>query len=147
PNLRLNTIALYGEYALVGEGHRGFVPLDISNPAAPAKLGDSPGMDTIGYMKRRARRYLRTLAKSDLARYAETAYRMLAEPLKARQELNENLFWVTIDALYGGSDRYAQQGHGRRGYKLVKPRFVFRRREDRCPAAWNARPDLTQRLL
>jgi hypothetical protein len=146
-DMQVNAASLAGECLMVGQGYGGLVTLDISNPAHPSKLGDPPGYDTIGYMKRRARRKLRHLAKTDTTKYAEVAYAMLAEPLKDRRDLNEHLQWVTMDTVFGRSERYREQGHGRHGYKLIKPGFVFRKREDRSPDAWNARPDLALKLF
>jgi hypothetical protein len=120
---------------------------DIGDPARPVLLGAPPSADTFRYMKRRARRLLRHLARQDPDSFVKVAYHALAAAGRPRPELDPACQWVSIDLLFGGSGRYAQASHGEGAcYPRWQCRFV-RRREERGPEAWDRRPDLAQRLL
>lgn len=119
---------------------------DLSDPAHPARLGEPPHPKTFAYMKRRARRFLRGLSRTDPDRYAETAFHALVQSGQGRTELDPAVQWVSVDTLYGRSGRYAQARHGR-GPVYEKWSGVRRRtREERCPEAWDRRPDLVREL-
>ena len=120
---------------------------DLSDPARPAQLGVPPSPETLEYMKRRGRRCLRGLSKTSPDTFVETAYHALAQSGEGLSELDLKSQWVSVDLLYGGSDRYCQVRHGRGPYVARWTGTRRRTREERCPAAWDARPDLASELL
>ncbi|GAB4461590.1 MAG: hypothetical protein OHK0029_27070 [Armatimonadaceae bacterium] len=126
-----------------GTDYRGsmFYAWNIINPAKPVKAGTPPSPETIGYLKRRVRRYLRNLSKSDPARFIEVASAVLAD---TKSPLDPAKHWVVMDLLYASSDRYYQSRHGRGGYLLrenKKDQLVLRRREERRPELWDQNPE------
>jgi hypothetical protein len=118
----------------------------FGNPAHPVQLGRPPNEATLGYMKRRARRFMRRLAESDPDRFVEIAFRVLTKAGHGKDELELGLQWVSADLLFGGSGRYYQSRHGRGSYRPREERFYLRTREERAPAAWDRHPDLARRL-
>jgi hypothetical protein len=118
----------------------------VSDPAHPARMGERPSRKTFGYMKRRARRFLRRLADRNPDLYAQLAVQALEEAGRGRETLDLRTQWVSLDTLYGRSTRYYQQSHGRGRYVETNPRVPLRTREERAPQAWDSRPDLVQRL-
>jgi hypothetical protein len=93
-----------------------------------------PSAKTIGYMKRRARRYLKGLALRNPAQYVALASQLLKQP---RTALDPTTHWITFDILYGHSGRYLQSGHGRGGYILRQKRPSLKIQDERAPEAWN----------
>ncbi len=137
-----------GDVAYILSPYSGVAILSLAVPQTPTRVGAPPSGDTIGYMKRRGRRVLRKLAKSDAPRYAEVATEMLLA-VKAGT-LDPAQHWATIDTLFGGGQRLLQTRHGRGRYipgPKPPPKLALRTREERFPDAWNARPDLLARLL
>jgi hypothetical protein len=124
----------------------GLVVIDLTDPAKPVRLGTLPSAETMGYMKRRARRFMRTLAERDSDLYAQMAYRVLTESGKGRSSLDLANQWVSADILFGASERYMQRRHGRGSYAMQNPRFRLKTREERAPEAWDRRPDLARKL-
>ncbi len=140
--------------------------LDLTRAGKPARVGAPPTPETFEYMKRRARRLLRTLAKTDEARYVAVAAQTLAEyeALKSTQ-LDPGAHWLTYDILFAGSKRFTQSSHGRGGYPerfpvVVAdgapsttsatpplPRLRRRTREERAPGAWDRNPQAARSLL
>ncbi len=107
---------------------------------------EGPSDLTIGYMKRRARRYLRALGQSDPDRYTQLAQRVLATVGADRPLLDIGFQWVSADILFGGSDRVQQRSRGR-GLCVLQPESAPPRlREERFPVAWDGRSDLVERL-
>ena len=129
---------------LRGEGdEKGrFRVVNDSNPAQPRLLGAPPTSRTIGYLKRRARRLLWKLAQENPALYVDLAAQLIA----ANGALDYDTRWLSVDAVLGGGGRFTQRRHGRAGYELKQPRFVFKRREERFASAWDAHPDAARRL-
>ena len=80
---------------------------------------------TIAYMKRRARRDLKTLAKSNAERFVRVAAETLLTG-KGMAEIDPAVHWVAMDLLFGGGGRYyqAKHGRGRRSRKGAAPSFV-----------------------
>jgi hypothetical protein len=118
----------------------------VEHPENPVRLGFSPRKETFGYMKRRARRLLRRMAEEDPERFAETAFHALTLSGQGRAALDLGTQWVSLDLLYGASDRYEQTRHGRGRYELRQARPRLRTREERGQEAWDRRPDLVRRL-
>ena len=109
-------------------------------PERPTLIGTPPSAATLGYMKRRARRLLKTLAKSDPVLFTEIAAKVLAESgIKSTLDWATN--WVLIDLLFGEGRRINQVSHGRgRMVEMQAVGLRIRRREERGRSAWDAHP-------
>ncbi|MBC8135688.1 MAG: hypothetical protein H8F28_07375, partial [Fibrella sp.] len=124
--------------------------ISLTRPQTPRSVSDAPSGETMGYMKRRGRRFLRQLAKTNPALYAETATELLLAMTGKDATIDTSRHWATIDVLFGGGTRYRQTKHGRGRYIAtgqVRSRLALRTREERAPGAWDTRPDLLGRLL
>ncbi|MGC4042355.1 MAG: hypothetical protein QM758_00945 [Armatimonas sp.] len=114
-----------------------------SQEARPVQLGAAPSGPTIGYMKRRTRRLLKTLAKTGRTAYVELAH----ATLKASDGFDLNHNWALAEVIYGGGGRLRQAHHGRGVVSLTPgPSLNLRRREELCPEAWDARPELSESI-
>ncbi|HEY0072817.1 MAG TPA: hypothetical protein VGB77_01860 [Abditibacteriaceae bacterium] len=120
-----------------------FRVIDDSNGDKPKLLGAPPSTRTLGYMKRRARRLLWKLAEKNPALYVDLVSRLIAAN---GPELNYAERWLSVDALLGAGRRWEQRRHGRAGYELKNPRFVWRKREERFAPVWDAHLAAAQRL-
>jgi hypothetical protein len=102
----------------------------LQNDLKLQRIGTPPSMDTMGYMKRRARRVLRSL---DGAKFAEVATHMLTRV----PEITPQAQWISMDVLYGGSKRWEQMSHGRKGYKAIGKEPMGRRMgEEKFAERW-----------
>lgn len=150
------TVAVRGEYAYIATQYAGLALWNIDNPNKPVRAGTPPSPETMGYMKRRARRLLRTLEKTP-ERYAETAFHALTERGRGTAAVDPQTHWVSMDLLFGGSDRFIQTHHGRGRYVAKRApgasadtptsSLRLRARDERNPGAWDSRLDLVARLL
>jgi hypothetical protein len=145
----------YGECLAGDEGRvlavfdeRDLALYDLSDLASrqPVRLGAPPGTATLAYMKRRARRCLRDLAGRDPGCFVEAAFHALAASGQGRSALDPGSQWVSVDLLFGGSGRFVQARHGRGPLTALRPMPPRRGREERAPAAWDARPEVAARL-
>ena len=146
------TVAVGTSFVYCGMGRSTYGPAelrayDLSDPAKPMAVGTSPSRPTLGYMKRRARRALHTLAVSDPNAYAEVAADVLLQAGRGQQEVDRTRQWVSMDILYGSGWRYLQNGHGRGAYRIAHPRLSLKSREERYPELWDRHPGLAERLL
>jgi hypothetical protein len=141
-------VAVAGDALHVISQYSAWKTYSIAHPARPAELGVPPSERTIEYLKRRARRLLRRMAKTDPDRFVETAFHTLALAGSTGKAPDLRYQWVSVDLLYGGSDRYRQIRHGRGPYREREPRrgSLRRTREERAPEAWDRRPDLAAQL-
>ncbi len=119
---------------------------DVSEPARPLLLGISPKRETLAYMKRRGRRFLRTLALRNPEAYIQAATKILSEAGQAQAKLDTLTQWITMDMLYGGGTHYEQQSHGRGGYGKPRPGFSLKTREERHPELWDRYPEMAEQL-
>jgi hypothetical protein len=103
-----------------------------------------PTARTVGYMKRRARRFLKSLP--DPALYFEIASRVLLAG-KGKGEVDFTHQWITADLLLGNARRAWQQGHGRGPVVFNGMQFHHTRPEDRRPAVWDAHLPFVRQLL
>jgi len=145
-------IAVHANRMLVGSQYNGVAMYNISNPGSPARIGAPPSTATFSYMKRRARRFLRKLAKQDPDAYVEMATACLAamkvhKVRKGTPNLDISDRWVLADILYGGSNRYVQTRHSRGALVSGGAHLRARRREERVPSAWDRHPELLKTLL
>jgi hypothetical protein len=139
-----DTVFLLGNIAqanLPGARPMTLLAADVSNPERPILLGQSPGRATLGYMKRRARRLLRALAKQNPAGYIELATHVLLESGRGRKELDVRQQWISMDLLYGGATHWEQVGHGRGAYLLRPGGLRLRAREERGSDLWDQFPE------
>ncbi len=103
-----------------------------------------PTAKTLGYMKRRARRFLKFLPDPDL--YFEIASRVLLAG-KGKRDVDFAHQWITADLLLGNARRVWQQGHGRGPVVFNGLQFHHTRPEDRRPAVWDAHLPFVRQLL
>ena len=145
PN-RANSLAWGGDRLFAGGGDGRVWCYSFADPEflTPASVGPRPA--TLRYMKRQGRRLLRRRADENPAAYVELAAQMLLEAGKQAPELDSAEQWLSLDVLFGGGGRVAQRRHGRGPCEFTDPRVPRRRREERLPEAWNARPDLARQL-
>lgn len=139
-------LAIAGDTLYLGSNYGGLSLYHVSNPAKPARIGNPPSSGTLGYMKRRVRRVLRTLAAKDADAYAQLAYETLAAEIGG-DPMDPARQWVTADILYGGSDRWQETRHGRGPLAPGPARLRLRAREERAPEAWDKHPELAAALL
>ena len=138
-----STLRLRGTLA-VGGSYEGLHLYNAANPPGLTALGAPPSRKTMGYMKRRTRRFMARLAKSDPDRFTATAFAVLSKQFTS---VDSSVQWQTMDLLYGGSDLYRHTRHGRGSYQPANSRFVFRRPIARGHDAWVKHPELAARLL
>ncbi len=145
-----HSMKVVGDIACLTVAHRWnelFLPMNVAEPARPLLLGAPPSRDTLGYMKRRGRRLMRTLALQDPEVYVRTAAQMLIEAGQAQTNLDPRLQWISMDLLYGGGTRFEQQAHGRGSYSVARRGLSLRTREERHPELWDRYPELAQQLF
>ncbi len=138
-------IMVAGETLYLGRNYGGMEIYNISTPTKPARVGSPPSSGTLGYMKRRVRRVLRTLAIKDADAYAALAYETLAAAEGTDADMARQ--WVTADILYGASDRWQETRHGRGPLAPGPARLRLKAREERAPEAWDKHPELAAALL
>jgi hypothetical protein len=127
-----------------GGSYGGVYLFNAANPFTLTPLGAPPSRKTMGYMKRRTRRFMIRLAKADPDRFAAVAFSILS---KQTSPVDTDVQWQTMDLLYGASDLYRHTRHGRGTYKPATSRFVFRRPVERGHEAWVRHPELAANLL
>jgi hypothetical protein len=103
-------------------------------------LERGPSTETLEYMKRRGRRFLRKLAVRDPARYVERAFQLLKDN-KDKTKLDLTNQWLTLDVLYGRSGRYVQKNHSRGGYSPGASRLSLSLKAERAAEEWLKQPD------
>lgn len=121
-------------------------PLIDNANQATAFSNTAPSLNTIMYMKRRARRFLHQLAKRNPEQYVQLANSILLDSGKGRTSLDLKTQWISIDILYGTSKRYIQTAHDRGGYVLRQKWPNFARADERVPEAWSRQLELIQKL-
>jgi hypothetical protein len=114
---------------------RGLKILDVSDASRPQLVGQRPKNVTFGYLKRRARRLLRTLASADEAAFVALSSAILREA-KGRDSLDLSSQWVSAELIFGGGERWHQSSHGRGAY-IKGDKLVIKTREERAPQAWD----------
>lgn len=110
----------------------------------PFRQGQIAGPETLAYLARRGRRWLRRLGRSDQSAYvrAVEAFLIAADYLAAHARASSRL--MLAEVIYG---RIAKDtGHGRGGVLLPPMESRMGRRADRHPEAWNAHPEIVRRL-
>ena len=120
---------------------------DVSNPAKPYLIGTPPSKETLAYMKRRARRILREVAKAEPDAYPAFAAEILAQSGRGRAAVNFDTDWLTVPILFGSGKRYAQTQHDRGRFVCRVPVFVRTRREESNPELWDKTPQIAESLF
>ncbi len=141
-------IAIAADTAYVGTSYTGLELYNVLNPGKPARIGTPPKGATLGYMKRRVRRFLRHAAKTNPDSYIPLAAAILGE-VRASSEtaFDPASQWVLADILYGGSDRFVQSRHGRGPLLATAAPRRLRAREERFPQLWNTNLETAAELL
>jgi hypothetical protein len=104
----------------------------------------TPSSATFGYMKRRARRFLRHMSTHNGEIYGQLVMRVLT--LRGAKALDPKINWILMDVLRGASPRWEQSAHGRGGYVRTSA-FVFKRREERAQPVWDANLDAVREMF
>ena len=120
---------------------------DVSNPAKPYLIGTPPSRETVAYMKRRARRILREVAKQEPDAYPAFAAEILAQSGRGRAAIDFDTDWLTVPILFGSGKRYAQTQHDRGRFVCRVPAFVRIRREESNPELWDKTPQIAEPLF
>ncbi len=120
--------------------------LDVSDPARMQSVGQRPKNVTFAYLKRRSRRFLRTLAEADESAFAELASAFLIEAGQGRDALDLKENWSSAELTLGGGARWHQSSHGRGAYVKDGAKTVIKTREERAPQAWDARLDAVREV-
>lgn len=98
--------------------------------------------DTVAYLMRRGRRWLRRLGRNDQAAYARCAAALLsaADAQGAHTKIASR--WILSDILYGRGASDSNHGHG--SLSLPDGQYRYDRRWDRFPKVWNEHIDLVR---
>ncbi|EAY26448.1 hypothetical protein [Microscilla marina] len=113
-------------------------PQDVKSPY--------PTHATLRYMKRRARRFLRTLAVQQPQYYFQIASKLLVFQAD-KPPFNLSYQWISADILLGNSRRAHQKGHGQGKFVFDGNRYHLHRREDGQPEVWDGHLNFLQELL
>ncbi len=105
-----------------------------------------PQAATLGYMKRRARRYLRQLGEKSPNLYAQICMKIL-EKQQGKTDLDFHNQWVVIDIILGNSNRFEQTRNGRGKIAAIPNSRNIYRSEERFPAIWNEHLWFVEKLL
>ena len=105
----------------------------------PSAQSEVAGPDTVAYLMRRGRRWLRRLGRNDQAAYVRCAAALLgaADAQGAHAAISSR--WILSDILYGRGVSDSNHGHG--SLSLPGGQFRYDRRWDRFPNAWNEHMD------
>ena len=126
---------------LIAQSRLYLLHLGAEGTATPSAYGTPPSPQTLGYMKRRARRYLTTLAQKSPDQFVALATRYFAEPGDGGK-FDPAYQWVALDLLFGAGGRFVQSSHGRGAFRQTRPRpLALRRGEERFADLWHSRPD------
>jgi hypothetical protein len=100
------------------------------------------GPDTVAYLMRRGRRWLRRLGRNDQVAYVRCAAALLgaADAQGAHAKISSR--WILSDILYGRGVSDTSHGHG--ALSLPDGQHRYGRRWDRFPKAWNENMDVVR---
>jgi hypothetical protein len=138
-------MAAHGDLLFFSDQH-GLKILTIDDPARPQPAGQRPSNKTFAYLKRRSRRFLRTLASADETAFATLSSAFLMETGNGRDSLDLKSQWTSAELIFGGGARWHQSSHGRGAYVKDAQKFVAKTREERAPGAWDAHLDTARAL-
>lgn len=116
--------------------------VDVSDPRFLFMNGQGPSLQTLHYMKRRARRVMRRVSQKRPELYVALARQVLRES----GALDAAGQWAAMDILFANSPRWSQPNSGRGPYRAA-PKLVLKRREERAPQLWDANLNEVRALL
>ncbi len=100
------------------------------------------GPDTVAYLMRRGRRWLRRLGRNDQTAYVRCAATLLSAADEQASHARIDSRWILSDIIYG---RVAtDSSHGRGPLSLPDGQYRYDRRWDRFPKLWNEHIDLVR---
>ena len=141
----ISALALAGDTLYVGT-HEGLRLFDISDPTNSQEIGKSPSSKTFAYLKRRGRRMLRDLSKSDADGFTLLASAFFAE-IAGKPNLDFDYNWIAVDLVAANHPNWYQASHGRGAYLYKPESLVISRRVERVPGAWNSYSELLSSLI
>lgn len=103
-----------------------------------------PTERSLGYMKRRAARYLRTISASNPDLYIEIVMGLLH---MQKNEIDLDHQWVLGNILLGSSKRLVHASNGRGKMRIAESDLDICRREEKCPEIWDQNLFHLQNLL
>lgn len=118
--------------------------IDRANPQMVSS--PYPTHATLRYMKRRARRFLRTLGAEQPQYYFQIVSKLLSFQAD-KPTFNLSYQWVVADVLLGNSRRAEQKGHGQGKFVFDGNRYHLHHREDQQPEVWDGNLNFVQELL
>lgn len=100
--------------------------------------------ETVAYLMRRGRRFLRRIGRNDQAAYVRCAAAVLgaADSQGAHAKISSR--WILADILYGRGVSDTNHGHG--ALSLPSGQSRYDRRWDRFPKAWNEHMDVVRSI-
>ncbi len=107
--------------------------------------GAGPSPKTLAYMKRRARRCLRHLLRTNPSAFLETAFHTLRHATGRDYNLSDQ--WITAWLLYGDGGRLKQSRHGRGPCRLQPADVPMRYGEAKGTSKWSEQSDRVARLF
>lgn len=102
------------------------------------------GPDTVAYLMRRGRRWLRRLGRNDQTAYVRCAASLLSAADAQGAQTKITSRWILSDILYARGASHSNHGHG--SLMLPDGRTRYDRRWDRFPKLWNEHIYLVQRI-
>jgi hypothetical protein len=105
-------------------------------PSAPSVVA---GPDTVAYLMRRGRRWLRRIGRNDQSAYVRCAAALLSAADAQSAHATTASRWILSDILYGRGVSDSNHGHG--SLSLPGGQFRYDKRWDRFPKAWNENMD------
>lgn len=143
----LTSVALKGSVLEVKSTYA-TTQVDVSDPTFLFMNGQGPSLQTLQYMKRRARRVMRQVSRQRPELYVPLARQVLRESGTGTgsSALDAAWQWAAMDILFANSPRWSQPNNGRGPYRMAR-KFVLKRREERAPQLWDAHPDEARALL
>ena len=112
-------------------------PLSASNAITPSTK-------TIGYMKRRAARFLRQQATDNPSLYIDLCLGLFSKQTK---RVNLSQQWVLSNIILGNSKRFEQGRNGRGKILSIDGLANIYRQEEKFPAIWNQHLDKLEAVL
>jgi hypothetical protein len=109
--------------------------------SAPAEVA---GPNTVAYLMRRGRRWLRRIGRNDQAAYVRCAAAILGAADFQGANVKISSRWILADILYGRGVSDSNHGHGT--LSLPSGQYRYNRRWDRFPKAWNEHLDVVRSI-
>ncbi len=141
----VSSLALAGDTLYLGT-RAGLRLLDVSDPKTIQEIGKAPDPKTFAYMKRRGRRLLRDLSRSDADGFTALASAFFAE-IADKPNLDWDNNWIAADLVAANHPNWHQASHGRGAYLYNAKSLVVKRRVERASDAWNLHPEQLNSLV